>query len=316
MPRFLKSSKSYPLDGSANNAFSRCFSHFQPCNPSLPPAPVSGGDTIQDRFLSLKIIAKLLPTLICALVLFLAGCVPATLAPPRAPLSAGQEERLWERVRDNGQQYQSLRGLAKVQVSRQGKNAGVNQVLVVEKPDRFRAETLNPFGFGSPLLLMATDGRELAVMVPGEGRMFRGEATSLNLQRFTQVPLYLEDLIQFILYQVPLIPYDESRAYRIADGRMQLELRDGDRRQEIYFNDREQLLETSYYAGEELTLRVRYDNFSPEEKPFPLSASLEIPGRQARASLVFTELQTNVAPDAALFLLDTPPGYEEVPIPE
>lgn len=249
--------------------------------------------------------------------LALAGCVPATLAPSRAPLSVGQEDRLWDRVRDNGRQYQSLRGLAKVQVSWQGKNASVTQVLVVETPDRFRAETLNPFGFGSPLLLMATDGRQLAVMVPGEGRMFRGEATSRNLQRFTRVPLYLEDLVQFILYQVPVIAHDERRAYLVADGRMLLELRDGDRRrQDLYFNPSELLLETAYYEGEELTLRVRYDGFSPGEDPFPLSASLEMPGRQARASLVFSELQTNVSPEAALFLLGTPPGYEETPIPE
>ena len=304
------------MTGRQITPISGAFPIFNPATPVVHRIRNPVETPSKDRFLSLKIFAKFFLLLIVALALTLSGCVPATLAPSRAPLSAGQEDRLWERVRDNGQQYQSLRGLAKVQVSRQGKNAGVNQVLVVEKPDRFRAETLNPFGFGSPLLLMATDGRELAVMVPGEGQMFRGEATSLNLQRFTQVPLYLEDLVQFILYQVPLIPHDDRRAYRIADGRMQLELRDGDRRQEIYFNDGEQLLETSYYEREELTLRVRYDNFTPEEKPFPHSASLEMPGRQARASLVFSELETNVSPDAALFLLDTPPGYEEIPIPE
>ena len=265
----------------------------------------------------MKKFAKRSLLLYLALGLTLAGCVPATLAPSRSSLPVEQEARLWERLRDNGRQYQSLRGLAKVQVSWQGKNANVTQVLVVEKPDRFRAETLNPFGFGSPLLLMATDGRQLAVMVPGEGRMFRGEATSRNLQRFTQVPLYLEDLVQFILYQVPVIAHDERRAYLVADGRMQLELRDGDRRrQELYFNPAEQLLETAYYDGDELTLRVRYDSFSPGEDSFPLSATLEMPGRKARASLVFSELQTNVAPEMALFLLGTPPGYEEIPIPD
>lgn len=265
----------------------------------------------------LKSFLKSLVFSLLFLVVTLSGCVRPTLPPARTLLPSEEALRLWEKVQETGRRYHSLRGLAKVQVFWQGKDATVSQALVVEKPDRFRAETLNPFGFGFPLLLMATDGVQLAVMVPGEGRMFRGEATSRNLQRFTRVPLYLDDLVRFILYEVPVIPHDQRQAYRIVDGRRLLEMRDGDlRRQELYFSPAEQLQEALYYEGEELTLRVRYDSFSAAADSFPRSASLDMPGHQARASLLFSELETNISPKTDLFLLATPPGYEEVPIPE
>jgi len=256
-------------------------------------------------------------------VLLLAGCTlftacaPVKLAAPeRTALPPAIERQLWENLQASGSLFQSLEGLAKVQVDWQGKNATVTQVLLVEKPDRFRAETLNPFGFGSPLLLMATDGSELAVMVPGEGRMFRGEATSRNLQRFTKVPLPLEDLVHLMLYQVPVISYDERTASMGEGGDYLVVLRDGeDRRQELLFNPLLQLVETAYYQEEELALRVRYDNFSEGANPFPRAAFLEMPMQQAKATLAFSELKTNVTPALARFSLATPPGYEERPIP-
>ncbi len=246
------------------------------------------------------------------------ACVPARIPVPsdRASVSAEVEEQLFDRMREAGSRFQSLEGVARVHVVWQGKNATVTQVLLAEKPDRFRAETLNPFGFGSPLLLMATDGSELAVMVPGEGLMFRGEASSRNLQRFTRLPLQPADLVQLLLYQVPLIPFEERSASVGSAGDFLLQLRGSEkRRQELRFDKNQQLVESAYYHGDDLALRVRYENFSAGEFPFPRSSFMEMPQQQAEASLTFSELATNVLPAAKLFRLATPGGYEERPIP-
>jgi hypothetical protein len=198
----------------------------------------------------------------------------------------------------------------------QGKKATLTQALLVEKPDRFRAETLNPFGFGSPLLLMATDGRELAVMVPGEGLMFRGEASTRNLQRFTKLPLQLADLVHLLLYQVPVIPYAVLNGSVGPGGDYLLQLQDTEgRRQELWFDPDLKLVHSAYFQGSELDLRIRYDNFSAEDFPFPRSVFMEMPLQQAEASLAFSQVATNIAPEGRQFRLTTPEGYQERPIP-
>ncbi len=231
-------------------------------------------------------------------------------------MSSEVEIQLFDRVQAAGRMFQSLEGVARVHVVWQGKNATVTQALLAEKPDRFRAETLNPFGFGSPLLLMATDGSELAVMVPGEGLMFRGEASSRNLQRFTRLPLQPADLVHLLLYQVPVIPYAERTGSVGAAGDYLLQLQGTEnRRQELWFDQTRRLVESTYYVDDDLALRVRYDNFSAEELPFPRSAFMEMPQQQAEASLTFSELATNVVPETQRFRLATPKGYEERLIP-
>lgn len=248
----------------------------------------------------------------------LSACVSPKSVPsePKLVSNPEVERQLLETLRVDGHTFQSLRGLAKVQVVWQGKTTTATQALVVEKPDRFRAETLNPFGFGSPLLLMVTDGSELAVMVPGEGRLFRGEASFRNLQRFTKVPLQLEDLVCLMLYDVPVIAYEKRYSAIDPAGEYRLVLLgEPDRRQELRFNRRMRLLETAYFLSDDLALRVRYDNFSVGSDPFPQSAFMEMPLQKAEASLAFTEIATNVAPLAESFQLTTPPGYEERPIP-
>ncbi len=231
-------------------------------------------------------------------------------------MSSAIEMQLFDRLEEAGRRFQSLEGVAKVHVEWQGKNATVTQALLAEKPDRFRAETLNPFGFGSPLLLMATDGSELAVMIPGEGVMFRGEASSRNLQRFTRLPLHPADLVQLLLYQVPVIVHEERIGSVGPTGDLLLQLRGAkDVRQELRFDKHQQLVESAYYTGDDLALRVRYEDFSEGEFSFPHSSFMEMPQQQAEAKLSFSELAINVVPDAQRFYLVTPAGYEERSIP-
>ena len=139
------------------------------------------------------------------------ACVPVKPTPSErwSPTTPEITRQLFKTLQETKGRFHSLRGLAKVHVLWQGKDVTATQAVLVEKPNRFRSETLNPFGFGSPLLLMATDGEELAVMVPGDGLLFRGEATSHNLWRFTKVPLSLQDLVCLMLYDVPVISHQE-----------------------------------------------------------------------------------------------------------
>jgi len=246
------------------------------------------------------------------------ACVPGKPTPSEQWFPATPEitRQLFETLQGTKGKFHSLRGLAKVHVLWQGKDVTATQAMLVEKPDRFRAETLNPFGFGSPLLLMATDGEEMAVLVPGDGLLFRGEATSHNLWRFTKVPLSLQDLVCLMLYDVPIISYQKRIAMVNAEGEYRLILQGvQNRRQELQFNGRMQLVEVAYFLNNDLALQVKYDNFSAAAVPFPQSALMKMPLQKAEASLTFSEVATNVTATLDNFQLSTPPGYQERPIP-
>ena len=250
--------------------------------------------------------------LVLLLCLALAACAPRPAHPPvLAPVS---EASLLARVAASAEGFHSLRGLAKVRVIAEGRAIGGTQVLLVEKPDRLRAETLSPFG--QPLLVLATDGCQLAILAPGEGRFYQGPATSRNVERFTHLPLRLPDLVSILLYQVPLIGEGKEAMATIDDGRYRLSLQDtGERRQELFFDGQERLVEADYYAGGQLELKVSWGRFTSGPQPFPQAATLSMPRQQTEASVSFSELKTNVAIPAERFVLSPPAGVAVLPLP-
>ncbi len=246
----------------------------------------------------------------------LCGCTAPVLrshldapAPPNA-LSA----TLLQRVQLQGTAYRALEGLAKVRVSNQGQNFNATQVVLVEKPDRLRAETLSPFG--NPLLVLATDGREVAALVPGDGLFYQGDASPANLHRFTRLPLRLEDLIALLLYQVPLLEARQQLLSRDGEGNLRLQLvGEGDLLQELIFNGAHMLTSAAFLRGEELQLRVSYRDFSGDGTGYPASVQLEMPPMGVEASLSFSEVRLNGVIPSARFRLSAPAGYEVRPLP-
>ena len=217
-------------------------------------------------------------------------------------------ELLLERVQTLAGAFDSLQGMARVRIDTGGKSVSGTQVLLAQKPDLLRAETLNPFG--SPVLLVTADGRQLSVMIPGEGRFLRGEATYGNLRRFTRLPLQLSDLVHLLLYQVPVIPHQQARVAATDEGYL-LTLTGAETvRQELLFDPELRLVRSSYFQGEDLVLQVGYSRFEAGTPPFPHTMSLDMPGQQTQASLTFTEVTLNRPIPPERFTLTPPAGYK------
>jgi hypothetical protein len=249
------------------------------------------------------------------LLLVLTACVPRPPAPavPAVALQVS-EEILLEGLAQNARAFQSLQGLAKVRVNAGGKSLSGTQVLLAEKPDRFRAETLSPFG--QPLLLMATDGQEMDVMIPSEGRFYRGEASPKNVQRFTRLPLQVTDLVHLLLYETPVIGHGERTLAAGEEGDYLLTLfGESGRLQRLRFDAALHLVESAYFRDDVLQLRVTYDQFQGDLHPFPRTVFLEMPALKAEGSLAFSEVRTNVAIPPERFTLSPSPGMEVLPIP-
>jgi len=246
------------------------------------------------------------------LLFLLAACVPRPPVPAVAPPVS--ETILLDRLAQNAVAFQSLKGLAKVRVTAGGRSLSGTQVLFAAKPDLFRAEALSPFG--QPVLLMAADGRDLDVMIPSEGRFYRGEASPANVQRFTRLPLRLSDLVHFLLYEVPVIGHEERTLTAGEEGDYLLTLTgENGRLQKLRFDAALNLVESAYFKDNVLQLRVSYDRFKGEIHPFPGVVYMEMPPLKAEGSLIFSEVRTNVAIPPERFTLTPAPGMEILPIP-
>lgn len=213
---------------------------------------------------------------------------------------------------ENSAQVTSVQGLAKVKVHTPEKTLSGTQVILAEKPNRLRAETLSPFG--SPLLLLAADGKKLGVSLPSRNTFYTGEATAANLGRFVRIPLRLTDLVSVLLYQPPMIDALSEKAFELQKGGWLLVRYGPSRRQELIFNHARQLVEVSYYKQDEfykqdeLFLKINYGQFPEDGSRFPQLFSIELPEAKTTASLKFSDLEINGTLRPGIFQLSPPAG--------
>ncbi|WP_305041926.1 LolA family protein [Geoalkalibacter sp.] len=247
----------------------------------------------------------------------LAACAPrpAPLVPLDEPTEA-LTRQLLAGLEQTSQNFHSLEGFARVRIVHPEKRLGANQVLFIEKPDRLRSESLNPFG--QPMLSAATDGETFSVYLPGEKSFYRGAATLQNVQRFVPIPLQVEDLVHIILYDPPLISY--SRADLRSDparGYSLLLSSGADIRQELLFDGQLRLREVAYFRGDTLQLQIRYDKFSEARGAvFPLTTEMSMPVLDASATVELRDIDLNTGIPIERFSLTPPSGVPVLPIPQ
>ncbi len=215
---------------------------------------------------------------------------------------------------ENSARVISVQGLAKVKVHSPGNSLGGTQVILAEKPDRLRAETLSPFG--SPLLLLAADGENLGVLLPSRNIFYTGAASPANLGRFARIPLRLSDLVSVLLYQPPIINARSDKAFELQEGGWLLVRNGSSRRQELTFNHERQLVEIRYYDSDKMLLKITYGKFSEEGDRFPLLFGIELPEQDTTASLEFSDLKTNGKLRPGIFQLTPPEGVTVIPLDE
>jgi hypothetical protein len=252
------------------------------------------------------------PVLLTLLMLasLLTACAPVRPNIIGAPLSRSFADSLIREWQESSSRVYSLQGLAKVQFQAPLNSLQGSQVLLAEKPDHLRAETLSPFG--SPLLLLVADGGNLGVSLPSQNLYYTGAATAENLDLFVHMPLRPADLVGVLLYQPPLISAWKEEVYALREGGWLLVRYGTSLRQELVFNPGRQLAQASFYENNDLTLRVNYAQIELGSVWFPRRLSLEVPEKHATISLDFTDLDLNTAMRPGVFRVTPPPGAKIV----
>ncbi|WP_303721250.1 DUF4292 domain-containing protein [Malonomonas rubra] len=213
-------------------------------------------------------------------------------------------EELVQRLTSTTGQAFSLDGAATVGLTVNGKHFSSQQFLLVQKPDRLRADVLT--GFGQLILQLSSNGKELSVFtnttVPGH--FYRGPATAENISRFTRIPLATRSMVHLLLYDPPLIDYQQSTVSTDENGLL-LRLENRQLQQELLFDNQLQLVGCRYFSGNELMLEVLYQKFDQEEH-FPRTVRLNLFTEKTRATLKFSELRTNIEIAPERFQLKQP----------
>lgn len=243
------------------------------------------------------------------LLVFLSACAPRPSLQAGSPVAVEIGDALLADWRERSAGMTALQGLAKVKLQTSEGSMNGTQVVVAVHPDQLRAETLNPFG--TPLLLLAADGAQLAVYVPSRGTFYTGEATSANLGRFLRIPLGLEDLVDVLLYRAPLPDVGIQQAMTLDSGGWLLLQSAANRHQELRFDARRRLVEIRYYKFGELFLEIGYGRFADNDD-LPREVAVTLPELDTMASLVFEEITFNGTPRPALFQLVPPAGADVV----
>lgn len=249
---------------------------------------------------------------LCALTWALSACAPIVERPAGRLLDVTVGEELLADWLAQAGQVNTLQGMAKVKVKTSERSVSGTQVLLVERPDRFRAETLSPFG--TPLLMLASDGADLGVLLPTEGVYYAGTATPANLGRFTRMSLRVDDLVSLLLYRAPVLHFETLQVYGREEGGWLVQLDTAQRRQLLLFDPDRRLTRVSYLDGERLLLEVGYERFETAEARFPQRFDIQLPDQEVTASLEFDELALNREFQPGIFRIDPPPGIRIYPL--
>ncbi|MDB4470663.1 hypothetical protein N9063_00105 [Deltaproteobacteria bacterium] len=240
------------------------------------------------------------------LFLLLAGC-----ARPVKPVLTDlpEVETLLQQLSATTGQINSLDSAAAVKLTIKGKRISSQQFLLLEKPDRLRADVLT--GFGKLLLQLTTDGKELSVLVntTSPARFYRGPATTENVVRFTRIPLATKDIVRLLLYDPPLIGYQQEEILA-EGGNILLRLKNPDLQQELIFNQQLQLIGCRYFSADNLFLKVLFQKFDSEPL-FPRTIYIDLVAEETEAVINLSDLLFNIDIPTDRFRLKQP---ETIPV--
>ncbi len=185
-------------------------------------------------------------------------------------------------------------------------------VIVVERPGRFRLETLTPLE--QPIDVMTSDGSRIWLL--SGGKLREGPATPENIARIIPVPLRAEDLVDAMLGGIPTGERFTASSISWADEdhtrwRLVLDGAGGERATLVVDPETKRVESVAMARADGVErLRVAFDKFEAAEGAgeLPRRIKLEIPDRDTEVTIKLKEVTVNGAIDPALFRLRAPPG--------
>jgi outer membrane lipoprotein-sorting protein len=205
----------------------------------------------------------------------------------------------------------SLRGMASIKGTYNGKDSNFKEVLVVKRPSKIRAETVGLFG--NPVFTLALDGPVLSTYKPAENIFYKGSISSHEiLLPFPLDEVGGEELANILLGGISLIEYANSDIeFSEAENSYILTLRspDGFKKQVITTDTRNLRLKKSEIIDSErgMTLSATFDIYKDiGSLSFPKEITIQFVSRPDIIQINYEDIELNTDLPDELFVL-TPP---------
>ena len=244
------------------------------------------------------------------LVLVVAACRPGPVKnPDMRPLPTAAEALAQLQAGDAPPR--SMQAMGRVSYFGAQGRVRLRTVIVVERPGRFRLETLTPLE--QPIDVMTCDGARIWLL--SGGSLKEGLATPENIARIIPVPLRAEDLVDAMLGGVPTGERFQGSAIKWADDahtRWHLELQSagGERAHLVVLPELRRVESVSLIRGDGAErLRVEFERFDAEV-PGSLARRivLAIPDRDTEVTIKLKDVELDARINPALFRIDPPDG--------
>ena len=178
-----------------------------------------------------------------------------------------------------------------------------------------RADVLDILG--RSLLKFYTNGREVEVLSPKEGKLYLGKATPGNLAAFIPPAITLSQTLRLLVGDVPLSPGPPARwAYEADQGRYLLEWRypDGQVKERLWLEARELRPVKDEWHGADGKIRftAEFSDFGQLVPGLPGKIILKTPQPKVELRLVYSVLTLNPALKDSDLVVPRPPAVSEV----
>lgn len=241
----------------------------------------------------------------------LAGCAAAVPPPaPALPAVVWDSGQLLDSLVQREQALLSVRALARVEYSGPEGKQGFQEAILVQRPARFRLETLTLLG--AVLIVTANDG-ELIGYHPREGVFVRGQLSRENLRRYTQMPLEIEEITALLVGLPPVAAAVEPK----QEGNALFFAANGRQPDRVAFESQQPVPTRweRFAADGKVELSAQFNDYILT--PAGLFAStivFEAHLQKKRLEIRYQEPEVNALIPAELFSQRMPPHVKELPI--
>ncbi len=132
------------------------------------------------------------------------GC-QTTRVPPAPAIETPGESAILALLQSREELLKGLQGVADLKLSSRAESYRGKEILSLELPNRFRVESVNFMGFSD--LVLCSDGEELNLYLPSEGKIIRARLAEEGLAEISGVKIPLPQVLR-ILMGLPPFPVD------------------------------------------------------------------------------------------------------------
>jgi hypothetical protein len=250
-----------------------------------------------------------------ALALSFWGC--RALPPPAPPPAFTSGQELLVKLQTGKPQVQSFEARGRLTLLSPQQNYSGTSLIKSRLPATVRADVLD--FLGRSVLNFYTNGREVEVLSPKEGKLYRGPATPRNLAAFIPPAVTLPQALRLMSGDLPLSSGQPSRwAYDQAQGRYLLEWRNsaGGLQERLWLEAEGLKPVQEEWFGPDGNLRftAEFSDFGRLSPGLPGQVVLKTRQPDAELRLVYREMLLNPSLQDSDLVLPRSQSITEVPL--